>query len=239
ETVGTQAGERATARLGAKKPPTGAFPVLFDERVANSLIAHLSAAISGAAVARGTSWLKDAMGERVLPATLDLVTDPLTPGLSASRPFDAEGLPTATRKLVEAGVLTSWVLDLASARKLGVAPTGDATRGPSGVPSPSLGNLHLTPGAQNQAALIAEMGEGLLVTSLMGLTLNPNTGDYSRGASGFWIRGGAVAEPVNECTIAGNVRDMLMTLTPANDALPHLARRIPSLRVEGLTIAGA
>ncbi len=238
EEVGQLAAERALSRRGAAKPPTGAFPVVFDERIAGSLIGHLTGAINGSAIARGTSWLKDAMDEAVLPAGLSLITDPLLPGFPSTRPFDGEGLPTARRALVEDGVLKSWLLDLAHARKLGLPPTGDAIRGTSAPPNPGLGNLELTPGSQDQAALVREMGEGLLVTSLMGASINPNTGDYSRGASGFWVRGGEVAEPVNECTIAGNLREMLMTITPANDARPHLARRVPSLRVEGLTIAG-
>ncbi|MEM9428979.1 MAG: TldD/PmbA family protein [Pseudomonadota bacterium] len=238
EEIGRLAAERALARRGAIQPKTGAFPVLFDERVASGLIGHLLSAINGVSVARGTSWLKDAMGEMVLPAELSIETDPLTPGLSGTRPFDAEGLPAGKRALVEDGKLVSWVLDLASARKLGVRPTGDATRGPGSAPRPSLGNIVMTEGPQDRATLASEMGEGLLVTSLMGASINPNTGDYSRGASGFWVRNGEIAEAVNECTIAGNLRGMLASITPANDARHHLSRRIPSLRVEGLTVAG-
>ncbi len=239
ESIGALAAERALARAGAKKPPTGAYPVLFDERISSSLIAHLLSAINGASIARGTSWLKDAMGEAVLPEALSLAKDPHRPRVSGSRPFDAEGLPMAERALVENGVLKSWVLDLASARKLGMAPTGDAVRGSSAPPSPGIGNLSFTQGSQSREEMLAEMGEGLLITSLMGASINPNTGDYSRGASGFWIRGGQIAEPVNECTIAGNLREMLMTVAPANDARMHLSRPVPSMRVEGLTIAGS
>jgi PmbA protein len=237
--IGRLAGERAVAMAGASKPPTGAWPVVYDERVASGLIGHLVQAINGSAVARGASWLKDAMGERVLPAGLDLIEDPLRPRIAGSRPFDGEGLPTARRALVEDGVLTSWTLDLATGRQLGLPSTGNAGRGTSAPPGPQAGNLALTQGAASREALLAEMGTGLLVTSLIGATINPTTGDYSRGASGFWVENGAIVRPVNECTIAGNLRAMLATIRPANDARPHLARVVPSLLVEGLVIAGA
>lgn len=238
EEVGRLAAERALARRGARKPPTGAFPVLFDERVAASLIGHLTAAINGSAIVRGASWLRDAMGEAVLPPGLDLVEDPLRVRGPASRPFDAEGLPAVRRQWVRDGVLQGWVLDLGTARKLGLESTGNATRGTAGPPSPGLGNLDLTPGTASRAELIARMGRGLVVTSLMGSAINPTTGDYSRGAAGFWVENGEIVGPVNECTIAGNLREMLMRLIPANDARPHVARRVPSLLVEGLTLAG-
>jgi len=239
ESIGTQAGERAAARAGARKPPSGNFPVLYDERVASSLIGHLTSAINGTAITRGSSWLRDALGEQVLPTTLSLIEDPHRPRISGSRPFDAEGLPTARRVLVENGVLQGWVLDLATSRKLGLQSTANASRGPSAPPSPSLSNLALTQGRQSREDLIREMGTGLLITSLIGATINPTTGDYSRGASGFWVEGGEIRYPVNECTIAGNLRDMLMRLIPANDARAHLSTVVPSLLVEGLTLAGA
>ena len=239
EEIGRRAGERAAARAGATKPPTGAFPVLFDERVASSLIGHLVQAANGSSIARGASWLRDALGERVLPAGMDLVEDPLRPRISGSRPFDAEGLPARRRALVEDGVLTGWTLDLATGRQLGMPSTGNAARGTGGPPSPSVGNLALTEGAAGRDALIAAMGRGLVVTSLIGASINPTTGDYSRGASGFWVENGAIVRPVNECTIAGNLREMLARITPANDARRHLSRVVPSLLVEGLVIAGA
>jgi PmbA protein len=237
--VGRLAGERTAARAGAGKPPTGAWPVVYDERVASGLIGHLVQAINGVAVARGASWLKDAMGERVLPEGIDLVEDPFRPRIGGSRPFDGEGLPTAPRALVEDGVLRSWILDLATGRQLGLRSTGNAARGASAPPSPSAGNLSLTQGALGRDALLAEMGTGLLVTALMGASINPTTGDYSRGASGFWVERGEIVRPVNECTVAGNLRDMLRTIRPANDALPHRSRQAPSLLVEGLVIAGS
>lgn len=237
--IGTRAGQRAVARFGSRKPPSGAYPVLFDERVASSLVGHLTGAINGSAIARGASWLRDALGQRVLPPGFDLIEDPLRPRIAASRPFDAEGLATQRRLWVQDGVLTGWVLDLATGRKLGMPSTANASRGHSAPPSPSLSNLALTQGTASRDDLIRDMGTGLLVTSLIGSTINPTTGDYSRGASGFWVENGQIAWPVNECTIAGNLRAMLMRLTAANDARAHLSMQVPSLLVEGLTIAGA
>lgn len=239
EAIGTEAGERAAARKGSRKPPSGAFPVLYDERVASSLIGHLTSAINGTAITRGASWLRDALGQPVLPRGFTLTEDPLRRRIAGTRPFDAEGLATARRLWVEDGVLQGWVLDLATARKLGLESTSNAARGPSAPPSPSLSNLALSQGTASRADLIADMGTGLLITSLIGSTINPTTGDYSRGASGFWIENGEIAYPVNECTIAGNLRDMLMRMTAANDARAHLSTQVPSLLVEGLTIAGA
>jgi PmbA protein len=237
--VGRIAGERAAARAGSRKPPSGHFPVLYDERVAGGLIGHLTSAINGSAIARGSSWLRDALGQQILPRGLSLTENPLRPRVSGSRPFDAEGLSTSRRIWIEDGVLTGWVLDLSSAAKLGMTSTGNATRGTASPPAPGLSNLDLTPGSASREDLIRDMGTGLLVTSLIGATINPTTGDYSRGASGFWVENGEIAYPVNECTIAGNLRDMLLTLVPANDARPHVSLRVPSLLVSGLTLAGA
>ncbi|EGJ22411.1 Peptidase U62, modulator of DNA gyrase [Cereibacter sphaeroides WS8N] len=237
--VGRLAAERAMARAGSRKPPTGSFPVLYDERIAASLMSHLLSAVNGATIARGGSWLRDALGQQVLPAHLSFIEDPLRPRTGSSRPFDGEGLPTRRRAIVENGILTGWTLDLATARKLKMASTANAARSTSQPPSPSVSNTELTPGTATRAELLAEMGTGLLVTSLMGSSINGNTGDYSRGASGFWVERGEIVGPVNECTIAGNLRDMLRTIVPANDARPHLSSRVPSLLVEGLTIAGA
>jgi PmbA protein len=239
EWVGALAGERTVARAGARQPPTGAFPVLFDERIASSLIGHFLVASNGSSIARGSSWLRDALGKDVLPAALSLVEEPRRARASASRKFDAEGLQTVRREIVAAGVLTGWTLDLATARKLGLQSTANASRGTSAPPSPSTSNVVLTPGEASRDDLLRGMGTGLLVTSLIGSSVNPTTGDYSRGASGHWVENGEITYPVNECTIAGNLRDMLRTLVPANDARQHLSRIVPSLLVEGLTIAGA
>ena len=238
EEVGRRAGERTVARAGARKPPTGAFPVLYDERVASSLVGHILAATNGSAIVRGASWLRDALGEQILPAGLSIEEDPLRPRVAGSRPFDGEGLPVRRRLIVDDGTLVAWTLDLATARKLGVRSTGSASRGPSSPPSPSNTNIALTQGSRTREDLIRDMGTGLLVTSLIGSSVNPNTGDYSRGAAGFWIENGEIAYPVNECTIAGNLRDMLRTLIPANDARAWTSRVVPSLLVEGLTLAG-
>ena len=238
EEIGQTAGERAVARLGAVQPPTGAYPVLFDERISSTLIGHLLGAANGASVARGQSFLRDRLGEAVLPKGLDLLEDPHRPRVSGSRLFDAEGLATRARKIVDDGVLTGWTLDLATARKLGMTSTANAARGISSAPSPSTGNVALTQGNQSRDALLRDMGTGLLVTSLIGSTINPNTGDYSRGASGFWVENGEIAYPVNECTIAGNLHEMLRSIVPANDARGYLSRVVPSLLVEGMTLAG-
>jgi PmbA protein len=236
--IGHRAGMRTAERLNARRPRTGTYPVLFDERIAASLIGHLLVAANGAMVARGSSWLMHRLGEVVLPESLSLIEDPHRTRATGSRPFDAEGLPTAPRHIVEDGVLKGWTLDLATARKLGMRSTANAARGTSGPPSPATWNVALTQGTRSREDLIREMGTGLLVTSMIGATINPNNGDYSRGASGFWVENGEIAYPVNECTIAGSLPDMLRSLIPANDARPHLSRVVPSLLVEGLTLAG-
>lgn len=237
--IGALAAERALARAGAVKPKTGHFPVVFDERIAASLVGHLLSAVNGTSIARGASWLLDALGTQVLPKGMSIIEDPLRPRISGSRPFDGEGLPTAKRMIVQDGVLMGWTLDLATGRKLGMPSTANAARGTSSPPSPATSNIDLSLGAYSRDDLIAQMGTGLLVTSLIGSTINPTTGDYSRGASGFWVEGGQVKFPVNECTIAGNLKAMLRSMIAANDARAHLSTRVPSLLVEGLTLAGA
>jgi len=238
EHIGRMAAQRTVERAGSRQPPTGAYPVLYDERVSSSLIGHLLAAINGSAIVRGSSWLRDATGQQILPASLSLIEDPHRPRTASSRPFDGEGLPTARRAIIQDGVLTGWILDLATARKLGLQSSANASRGTTAPPSPSAGNMTLTQGDKTRADLLRDMGTGLLVTSMIGSSINATTGDYSRGASGFWVEAGEIQYPVNECTIAGNLRDMLQTLIPANDARAHLSRAIPSLLVEGLTLAG-
>ncbi|MFT7060305.1 MAG: PmbA protein, partial [Pseudorhodobacter sp.] len=236
--IGALAAKRALERIGARKPKTGAFPVIYDERISSGLIGHLLGAVNGASIARGSSWLRDALGTQVLPAGLSVIEDPHRIRTGGSRAFDSEGLPTARRAIVENGILTGWVLDLATARKLNMQSTGNAARGTSAPPQPGTSNIDLTPGDFSRAELIAQMGTGLLVTSLIGSSINPTTGDYSRGASGFWVENGEITYAVNECTIAGNLREMLMRITAANDARAHMSTRVPSLLVEGLTLAG-
>ena len=239
EEIGRRAGDRTVARRGARKPPTGAFPILYDERVAATLIGHLLSAVNGTAVARGASWLRNDMGQPVLPPGMDLVEDPRLPRFPASRPFDGEGLPTAARSIVIDGVLQGWTLDLATARKLGLRSTASAVRGTSAPPSPGVSNVMLTPGNASRDDLVRGMGRGLIVTSMLGASINPTTGDYSRGAAGFWVENGQIAYPVNECTIAGNLREMLMRITAADDLPDWRTQRVPSLLVEGMTVAGA
>lgn len=239
EEIGALAAARALERVGARKPKTGAYPVLYDERISSGIIGHVLGAINGASIARGSSWLRDALGTQILPQGLSIVEDPHRARISGSRAFDGEGLPTARRAIVEDGVLMGWVLDLATGRKLGMPSTANAARGTSAPPSPGTSNIDLTQGVKSRAELLADMGTGLLVTSLIGSSINPTTGDYSRGASGFWVENGQISFAVNECTIAGNLREMLLAMTPANDARMHMSTRVPSLLIEGLTIAGA
>lgn len=236
--IGRGAGERAIAALNPRRPKTGAYPVIIDERVSGSLIGHLVSATNGSMIARGSSWARNLLGQQVLPEGVSLIENPHRPRTSGSRLFDAEGLQTARRAIVENGVLTGWTLDLATARKLGLTSTASAARGPSAPPSPTVSNLTLTQGEKSRADLIRDMGTGLLITSFIGATVNPNTGDYSRGATGFWVENGEITYPVNEVTVAGNLISMLKSIVPANDARAHLSHVIPSLLVEGLTLAG-
>lgn len=239
EEVGRIAAERTLARAGARKPPTGRYPVLLDERVAGSLIGHLLQAANGRAVARKSSWLIGRLGQQVLPEGLTLYEDPLRARVAGSHPFDAEGLPSIGRNIVSEGRLVGWTLDLATARQLSMPPTGNAARGTGGPPSPAVSNVALTQGSASREDLIAGMGTGLYVTSFLGATINPNTGDYSRGASGFWVENGRISYPVNECTIAGTLPEMLLSLTPANDARLHLPYVVPSLLLSEMTVAGS
>lgn len=236
--VGRQAGERAAARLGGRKIASCRVPVLFEPRVAASLLGHLLDAISGPAVARGTSFLKDRLGQLILPEGLSVCEDPRRRRGLRSRPFDAEGVATRPAVLVDRGRLTSWLLDARSARQLGLPVTGHAARGVGGLPAPAAANVTLSPGRDSLAALIGGVARGFLVTELMGMGVNPVTGDYSRGASGFWIEDGVVSHPVNEVTIAGNLLDMLGRLEAANDLDPRTGVDSPSLRIDGMTVAG-
>ena len=238
EDIGELAAERALSRLNPEKPRSGVFPVLFDKRVASSLIGHLINAVNGESVARGSSWLRDHLHQQVLPESLSLHEDPARPRVSASRPFDGEGLPKRARDIVKDGVLEGWTLDLSSARKLGMTSTGNAARSASSRPSPQVGNVTLVGGTKTREELLLDMGTGLLVTSMIGSTINPNTGDYSRGAAGHWVEKGEIVSAVSECTIAGNLKDMLLRMIAANDAQAHLSKRIPSVLIEGMQIAG-
>ena len=235
--IGATAGRRAAERLNPGKAKTGAYPVLFHNRVSGGLVGHIMAALNGASVARGSSWLSEKMDQQIIPAAFSLTDDPHRVRGAASRPFDGEGMAIAPRALIEGGVLTGWQMDTATARQLGLKAPGGGRRGVSSPPSPGSSNLTLTQGDASYDDLIRDMGEGLIVTSLIGASINPNTGDYSRGASGFWVEHGEISHPVNELTIAGSLPEFLMTMIPANDA--DLAKSLiaPSLLVEGLTVA--
>jgi PmbA protein len=238
ETVGRTAGERAVRRLNPRKMETAKIPVVFEPRVAGSLLRHLASAVNGASVARGTTFLKDKMGERIFPETVTIVDDPLRKRGLNSHPFDAEGLPARPLKLVEKGVLKSWVLDLRSARQLNLKSTGHAVRGVSSPPGPATSNLYLEAGRISPEALLAGIQEGFFVTTLIGMGVNGVTGDYSRGAAGFRIENGALAHPVSEMTIAGNLKDMFLNLAAANDLQFRYGTDSPTVRIDGLTVAG-
>ncbi|HXQ49550.1 MAG TPA: TldD/PmbA family protein [Stellaceae bacterium] len=237
--IGRRAGERAVKRLGARKVPTSKVPVIYDPRVAGSIVRHLLGAISGPAVARGTSFLKDKLGTRVFAPGIAITDDPHKRRGLRSRPFDGEGVKNRRRAIVADGVLETWILDLASARQLGLETTGHASRGTGGPPGPSPSNLWLEPGHVTQAELLADIPSGLYVTELMGMGVNGVTGDYSRGAAGFWIEHGQLAYPVSELTIAGNLKDMFQHLSAANDLQFRTGIDSPTLRIDGMTVAGA
>jgi PmbA protein len=238
ETIGRNAGERAVKRLNPRKVETRRVPVVFDPRISGSLIGHLANAANGAAIARKTSFLRDKLGERLFRRGVEVIDDPLRKRGLRSRPFDAEGVATRALKLIEDGVLKSWLLDCATARELSLQTTAHANRGVSSVPSPGPSNLHLAPGRRTPAELIAEIKDGFYVTDLIGAGVNVVTGDYSRGAAGFWIENGAPTFPVSEVTIAGHLVEMFAELEPANDLTFRYGTNAPTLRVEGLTIAG-
>ncbi len=239
EEIGRSAGERAVKRLGARKMPTGRVSVVFDPRVARGFISHLLGAISGPSIARGTSFLKDKLGQRIFPEAITLTEDPHRQRGHRSKPFDGEGLPNRRRALIDQGVLTTWLLDLRSARQLGLTSTGHAARGTASPPAPSATNIWIEPGTQTPAELMADIKSGFYVTELMGMGVNGITGDYSRGAAGFWIENGALAFPVSEMTVAGNLNDMFARLVAANDLEFRVGADSPTLRIDDLTVAGA
>lgn len=237
--IGTRAGERAVARLNPAKPRPGRYPVLFDPRVSSTLLGHFAAAISGAAVARKTSFLGDRLGEQVFAPGVTITDDPLRPRGLRSRPFDGEGVRVARMDLVAGGVLTGWFAESASARQLGIAPTGHAARGVGGAPSAAPSNFYIVAGPRSREELLAAFPEAILITELIGQGVNGVTGDYSRGAAGFMVRGGAIAEPVAEITIASNLIDMFATLEPASDLKFRRGVDAPTLLISEMTVAAA
>jgi PmbA protein len=237
--IGRSAGERAVKRLNPRKVKTTKVPVVYDPRVAGGLLGHLTSAISGAAIARGTSFLKDKMGETLFDPAITIVDDPHRQRGLRSKPFDGEGVAGARRAIIDKGKLTTWLLDLRSAHQLGLQTTGHASRDTTSPPSPSATNLYMEAGAVSRDELIGAIEDGFYVTELIGYGVNAVTGDYSRGAAGFWIENGELTYPVSEVTIAGNLIDMFAKLTPANDLVFRYGTDAPTIRVDGLTVAGA
>ncbi|WP_010160437.1 TldD/PmbA family protein [Sphingomonas sp. PAMC 26617] len=237
EVIGTKAGERAVARVNPGRLASGPMSVVYDPRVGSSLLGHLMGAISGSAITRKTSFLLDALGTQVFSDGVTVLDDPHRPHGLRSRPFDGEGLPVSPTAIIEHGMLEAWLLDSASARQLGLEPTGHAARGVAGAPGVSPSNVHMVAGKVPVSTLIEDIANGVFVTELIGMGVNGVTGDYSRGAAGFRIVDGQIAGPVAEFTIAGNLRDMYRNLTPANDLEFRYGTNVPTLRVEGMTIA--
>ena len=236
--IGKNAGERAVKRLGARKMKTTHVPVVYDPRASGGLVRHLTGAINGSSITRGTSFLKDSMGDSVFSPGIRIVDDPLRPRGLRSKPFDGEGLATSTKSLIDDGKLVTWVLDLASARQLGLASTGNASRGTGSPPGPGTTNTYLEAGTLTPEELIADIEEGFYVTELIGMGINGITGDYSRGAGGFWIEKGEITFPVSEMTIAGNLKDMFKVMVPANDLEFRFGTDAPTVRIDGMTVAG-
>lgn len=235
--IGRRAGERAVRRLNPEKLSTRTASVIYESRAARSLLGHLGGAVNGASVARKSSFLREKMGQRIFSDGVTIVDDPFKARGAATRPFDGEGTGAERLEIVEDGVLKHWFLDSASARELGLVPNGRAHRGGSGT-APGATNLTLQPGAKSPEELMKEVGEGLWVTDLIGHGVNGITGDYSRGAAGFWFENGQLVKPVSEITIAGNLTDMFARLVPANDLDARYSVASPSILIEGLALAG-
>jgi PmbA protein len=236
--IGRQAGTRAVARMNPVRLKSGSMTIVFDPRVGPSLLGAMMAAISGSGIARKTSFLLDALGTQVFDSAVSIIDDPWLPRGFRSKAFDGEGLATKPTTIIDKGVLTGWIAESASARQIGIAPTGHAARGISGAPGASATNLRMEPGSVNPAALMADIADGFYVTELIGMGVNGLTGDYSRGASGFRIVKGEVAGAVSEVTIAGNLKDMFKAITPANDLTLRYTTNTPTLRIDGMTVAG-
>ena len=236
--IGDFAGRRAVARTGPRKIASMTAPVIFENRVAGQVISPLLGAISGPSIARGSSFLKDRMGQAVLPADVNLVDDPFRPRGLGSTPFDDEGVAVTRQSIIDAGVLTTWLMNSSAAAQLGLASTGHAARGLAGPPGVSTHNLHMEPGQRDLAGLMADAGTGLLVTSMFGPSLNANTGDWSAGVSGFWFEGGELAYPVSEVTVAGSLPDIYRRLVHGSDLEFRGAFNVPSLMFDALAIAG-
>ncbi len=236
--IGQEAADKALRRLGAVKPKTCQLPIIFDPRVSRTLLGHLAGAINGQAIARGTSFLKDHMGKQIFNDSISIIDDPHIIRGPSSKPFDGEGCRNGRLDIVGGGVLNSWILDSASAGQLNLASNGRASRGTSSPPSPSSTNLYIAAGGLSVEALMSDIKSGFYITDLIGMGVNGITGDYSRGAGGFWIEDGKITYPVNEVTIAGNLKDMFLNMTVANDLEIKYGTDAPTLRVDGMVIAG-
>jgi PmbA protein len=237
--IGKSAAERTLARLGARKPQTGSFPVIYDKRVSRSIAGHIASGINGAAIARGTSFLKDQLGEAIAASSISILDNPLLNRGMGSRLFDGETLPVTKRYMVENGVLNGWLLTLSTAAQLGLTPTGNASRSLSGPPSPSVSNFIMENGKTKLEDMISDIKQGLYITEMMGSSVSMTTGDYSRGASGFWIENGKLAWPATEATVAGNLKDIFINMIPASDLDLRQSIAAPSLFVSALTVAGS
>ena len=236
--IGIEAAKKTLARMGATKPLTGKYPVIFDPRVSRSIAGHFASAINGSAIARKTSFLKDMLNKQIANPSINVIDDPFLKRGLGSRLFDAEGLGSRECTLIKDGILQQWLLDLSSAKQLNLKPSGNAKRGISGPPSPGTSNFMISPGDVTPENLIKNVSEGFFVTDMIGSSVSMITGDYSRGASGFWIKNGELSIPITEATIAGNLKEMFMTLQPANDIDYSHSINSPTLLIEGMTIAG-
>lgn len=236
--VGRRAGERAVKRLNPRKQKSGQVPVVFDPRVSGGFLRLLAMSISGSAIVRGTSFLRDKLGEKLFADGINIVDDPLRARGLSSRPFDGEAVACDRLNVIEDGRLATWILDSRSARQLEMETTGNAARGTSSPPSPSPSNFYMAAGSETPDQMIGAIDSGFYVTEMMGMSFNSTTGDYSRGAAGFWIDKGELAYPVSEMTVAGNLLDMFPQMTPASDLEFRYGLDAPTLRVDGLTVAG-
>jgi PmbA protein len=237
--IGKEAGERAIARLGATKLESCTAPVIFEYRTASRLIGFLFGAISGRAVASGISFLREKLGTQVFAKGIRISDDPLLKGGWASHPFDGEGCPVSARNLVEDGVLTTWLMNGAAARQLGLKSTGHASLNPGGSPGIAPSNVTLHPGEKDLAGLMSDAGTGLLVTETLSPSFNANTGEYSVGVTGFWFENGVIVKPASEIAIAGNMNDIFASLIPGNDNEGRSSLDCPSILIPSMTIAGA
>lgn len=238
EKIGLEAARRVLEKLNPRKVPSGRYPVIFDPRISRNLVSDFATGVSGSSVARGTSYLKSKMEEKLFPININIIDDPHIKRGQASKPFDGEGVANAKLKLVENGVLKSWLLDTRSANQLKLITNGRASRGGGGPSSPSNTNLYLENGTLPVEKMLAEIKSGFYVTEVFGMGINYTNGDYSQGAAGFWIENGELAYPVSEVTLAGNLLEMFQNLTPANDLKMKYSTNAPTLRIDGMTLAG-